>query len=39
LQHRKFETAFHWPMIDQAEEFYGFVSGFVRSILPGSAQG
>ena len=39
LQHRKFGPAFHWPMIDQAEEFYGFVSGFVRSILPGSAQG
>jgi len=39
LPHRKFEPAFHWPMIDQAEEFYGFVSGFIRSVLPGSAQG
>lgn len=33
LQHRKFEPAFHWPMIDQADDFYPFVSGFLRSIL------
>jgi len=39
LQHRKFEPAFHWPMIDQAEEFYGFVSAFIQSILPGSEAG
>jgi len=39
LPHRKFEPAFHWPMIDQAEEFYGFVSDFIQSILPGSEAG
>jgi pimeloyl-ACP methyl ester carboxylesterase len=30
LHHRKFEPAFHWPMIDQAERFYAFLSDFVR---------
>jgi pimeloyl-ACP methyl ester carboxylesterase len=32
LKHRKFEPAFHWPMIDQSQEFYAFVSGFLGSI-------
>ena len=32
LQHRKFEPAFHWPMIDCAEDFYGFLSGFLHSL-------
>lgn len=39
LQHRKFEPAFHWPMIDQAEAFYGFVADFIRSTMRGSRQG
>jgi pimeloyl-ACP methyl ester carboxylesterase len=30
LKHRKFEPAFHWPMIDQAERFYAFLSEFVQ---------
>jgi len=30
LNHRKFEPAFHWPMIDQAEQFYMFLSGFIQ---------
>jgi hypothetical protein len=30
LNHRKFEPAFHWPMIDQAERFYAFLSCFVQ---------
>jgi pimeloyl-ACP methyl ester carboxylesterase len=32
LQHKKFEPAFHWPMIDRADEFYPFVSNFLGSI-------
>ena len=31
LLHRKFEPAFHWPMIDQAQEFYPFLSQFIRN--------
>ncbi|MEW6184038.1 MAG: alpha/beta fold hydrolase [Bacillota bacterium] len=31
LRHRRFEPAFHWLMIDRAEEFYGFLSDFIRS--------
>jgi pimeloyl-ACP methyl ester carboxylesterase len=30
LHHRKFEPAFHWPMIDQAKPFYGFLSEFIQ---------
>lgn len=30
LHHRRFEPAFHWPMIDQAEQFYSFLSDFIR---------
>ena len=30
LRHRKFEPAFHWPMIDQAERFYAFLSEFIK---------
>jgi pimeloyl-ACP methyl ester carboxylesterase len=30
LQHRKFEPAFHWPMIDQAELFYNFLSDLLQ---------
>ena len=30
LHHRKFEPAFHWPMIDQAERFYAFLSEFIK---------
>ena len=30
LLHRKFEPAFHWPMIDQAERFYSFLSGYFQ---------
>jgi pimeloyl-ACP methyl ester carboxylesterase len=30
LHHKKFEPAFHWPMIDQAEGFYAFLSDFVQ---------
>ena len=30
LHHRKFEPAFHWPMIDQAELFYEFLSDFLQ---------
>jgi pimeloyl-ACP methyl ester carboxylesterase len=30
LQNREFDPAFHWPMIDQAQEFYGFLSDFLR---------
>ena len=33
LQHKKFELAFHWPMIDRSDEFYSYVSGFLSSIL------
>jgi len=29
LKHRKFEPAFHWPMIDQADQFYAFLADFV----------
>jgi pimeloyl-ACP methyl ester carboxylesterase len=29
LKHRKFEPAFHWPMIDQADQFYPFLADFV----------
>ena len=32
LQHRKFEPAFHWPMIDQADHFYSFLSDFIQGI-------
>ena len=31
LHHRKFEPAFHWPMIDQAESFYAFLFEFIQS--------
>jgi pimeloyl-ACP methyl ester carboxylesterase len=30
LQHRKFEPAFHWPMIDQAQGFYAFLFEFLQ---------
>ena len=30
LKHRKFEPAFHWPMIDRAEQFYAFLCDFIR---------
>ena len=30
LHHRKFEPAFHWPMIDQAESFYAFLFEFIQ---------
>lgn len=32
LQHKKFEPAFHWPMIDQSQQFYTFVSNFLVSL-------
>jgi pimeloyl-ACP methyl ester carboxylesterase len=32
LQHRKFEPAFHWPMIDQAERYYSFLSDFIQGL-------
>jgi len=32
LQHRKFEPAFHWPMIDQADHFYSFLSDFIQGV-------
>jgi pimeloyl-ACP methyl ester carboxylesterase len=31
LRHRRFEPAFHWPMIDQAEQFYGALSDFIKN--------
>ena len=33
LQHRKFEPAFHWPMIDQAESFYSFLFDFIQGLI------
>jgi len=33
LCHRKFEPAFHWPMIDRAEDFYPFASDFLKSAM------
>lgn len=30
LEHQKFKSAFHWPMIDQAQTFYAFVADFLR---------
>jgi pimeloyl-ACP methyl ester carboxylesterase len=30
LHHRKFEPAFHWPMVDQADIFYDFLSEQLR---------
>jgi len=30
LENRKFEPAFHWPMIDRAEAFYAYLSDFLR---------
>jgi pimeloyl-ACP methyl ester carboxylesterase len=32
LQHRKFEPAFHWPMIDQAQGFYAFLFEFLQRL-------
>jgi pimeloyl-ACP methyl ester carboxylesterase len=32
LQHCKFEPAFHWPMIDQADHFYSFLSDFIQGV-------
>jgi pimeloyl-ACP methyl ester carboxylesterase len=29
---RRFEDAFHWPMIDQPEEFYAFLRDFVEDV-------
>jgi pimeloyl-ACP methyl ester carboxylesterase len=37
LDHRKFEPAFHWPMIDRADRFYAFLSDFIQG--PGDASG
>jgi hypothetical protein len=37
LAHRKFEPAFHRPMIDQTEQFYAFLSGFVKKTLQSQA--
>ncbi len=34
LQHKKFEPAFHWPMIDRHEQFYNFISEFLANLMP-----
>ncbi len=32
LRHKKFEPAFHWPMIDQSQQFYDFVTDFLAQV-------
>jgi len=39
LYHKEFKQAFHWPMIDRADEFYAFVAEFVSKIERRKEQG
>jgi len=39
LEHRKFEPAFHWPMIDQPQQFYPFLANYINTSIKGLISG